>query len=527
MNEIKPEWLVEAGLRFNSMLRSYPMESNIHIAIATVTRIDVSDNSLGRLPLFLFQLPSLQQLNASKNKISHLPGMLRSRHFSSLFSSPTSGTFPVMSDDGTWNAPMLWRINLSHNRLNTLPSELFLLPVLEYLNVEYNSLSDLPFEMWMSPKLKILNLSRNMLEDLPCGLYTTGGDSQMAYQEVERRSPSPLDEDLTTAQKRDTFPLLSNQSEKTTGKLARWSEAAMKFGKAAFRMKDFSRDSTNNAVTMSTLEARLISGSLSDSSESEIPESSDSDVFLDDEPMTKGYTLVNVRRFRLCSTGSIEGDNTEEEHANMGEMNSIETLDLSHNRLNHVPAGLPCLAPKLTKLVLSHNKISDFGPMNKYPVGLMDLELSCNRIRDMSNPVNHVSVRNKSTVFRLLRSSSTYDSSVNITDVCYSPTFQYSIAQRSAQPTTQRLSRDLSGSSPTSPSHNMVQFCKHRRHRVLATLRTLDLSSNQITQLDVIARTVLGTGVSFEEEEPRTPGNNREEESKVCTISQAIICFPI
>ncbi|XP_022107622.1 leucine-rich repeat serine/threonine-protein kinase 1-like isoform X2 [Acanthaster planci] len=512
LNDINPEWLVEASLRFNTVLRTYPQDSSIHISVATITRIDISDNSLSHLPLFIFKLPSLQHLNASKNKMCYLPGMPRS-------TSPMTRTFPGI-EDSAWNAPMLRRINLSSNRLVTLPPEIFMLPVLENLNMENNHLRELPFEMWMAPKLKTLNLSRNILEELPCGLYGPSNNNQIAFREVQCRSPSPLPEDLTSDQKRDTFPLLSNQSEKpASGKLARLSEAALKFGKAALRMKDLPRDSANMVISMSGLEASLARRDTIDNSPSESPETSDSEVFEDEEHSEKGYSIVTVRRFRLCSTGSIHGDSAEEENANIDEMNALETLDLSHNKLTHVPVGLPCLAPRLTKLVLCHNKITDFGPMNKYPVGLMDLELSFNCIKDMSNPASHLPVRNKSNVFRLLRSSSAYDPSLGLPDMCYSPTSQYSLAQRGTLQTPSRQSRDSSfvSSPPGSgtPQGPLVQFCKHRRHRVLATLRTLDLSSNQITQMDVIARTVLGASASVEEETPGAPGDSSEDDSKL------------
>ncbi|XP_038076820.1 leucine-rich repeat serine/threonine-protein kinase 1-like [Patiria miniata] len=513
LNDIDPEWLVEAGLRFNSMLRTYPLDSGIHVAVATVTRIDISDNCLSHLPLFLFKLPSLQQLNASKNKLSYLPGMARS-------TSPTTRTFQTIEVDMTWDAPMLQRINLSHNRLVTLPLQIFMLPVLDYLNMENNHLRELPFGMWMAPKLKMLNLSRNVLKDLPCVLYSSSHHyTPTTFREFERRSPSLLDEDLTVAQKRDTFPLLSRESEKpASGKIARWSEAALKFGKAALRMKDLSRDSSNMVVSMSGLEASLARLDVCGNSPSESTESSDSEVFDDGEHSEKGYSFVTVRRFRLCSTGSIHGDSAEEENANIDEMNTLETLDLSYNKLTHVPLGLPCLAPRLTKLVLSHNKITDFGPMNKYPVGLMDLELSFNRIKDMSNPAGHLPVRNKSNVFRLLRSSSAYDPSIGMPDMCYSTKSQQLLAEQGLPQASSRLSRDSSlvCGSPNSPSllSPVVQFCKHRRHRLLATLRTLDLSSNQIAQMDVIARTVLGMSMSVEEETPGTPGDSSEEDSK-------------
>lgn len=46
------------------------VEGRNRLAFYSLTRIDVSDNQLTRLPGYLFQLPSLKILNASNNKVS-------------------------------------------------------------------------------------------------------------------------------------------------------------------------------------------------------------------------------------------------------------------------------------------------------------------------------------------------------------------------------------------------------------------------------------------------------------------------
>lgn len=48
-----------------------------------------------------------------------------------------------------------------------LPDELFNLPALVTLDVSNNKLPTLPFRLWKAPKLKELNAAFNLLKDLP------------------------------------------------------------------------------------------------------------------------------------------------------------------------------------------------------------------------------------------------------------------------------------------------------------------------------------------------------------------------
>ncbi len=68
------------------------------MALAALTRIDVSGNRLECLSSHFLQLPSLRTLNAGHNRICRLE----------------------TSVEG-WNAPMLETINLEHNLIDRLP----------------------------------------------------------------------------------------------------------------------------------------------------------------------------------------------------------------------------------------------------------------------------------------------------------------------------------------------------------------------------------------------------------------------
>jgi len=61
----------------------------------------------------------------------------------------------------------------------------------------------------------------------------------------------------------------------------------------------------------------------------------------------------------------------------------LKELDLSHNEFEEVPPGLPCVAPCLERLNLSHNRLTRFGSVDCYPAALRLLDLSHNRISVM------------------------------------------------------------------------------------------------------------------------------------------------
>jgi hypothetical protein len=66
--------------------------------------------------------------------------------------------------------------------LDFLPNALFKLPTLAVLDVSYNKLQQIPIDMWTAPKLKEMNALFNLLVDLPYFLteiafnVTGGGD---------------------------------------------------------------------------------------------------------------------------------------------------------------------------------------------------------------------------------------------------------------------------------------------------------------------------------------------------------------
>ena len=521
LTDLKLSWLVEAGLRYNPALRAYPLpESKIHIVLATVTRIDISDNSLGSLPIKLFQLPSLQILNASKNKIMHLPsassmedGLSSGSSSSSPLSHQNSNRNSEMNSTVIWHAPMLDRLDVSHNWLQSLPPELFFLPALEFLDAQCNDIRILPFEMWMSPKLKTANFSRNYLEDLPSCPFDSPDEAPLVFTDNDEVNTD--DWEMLNHQHQHTSPQRHSlqpgaATEKLTSKL---SEISRKLGFSYFGARDVLQDmGTLDSNTTFIGNVRLSTATTQTSADS--TDSSDDDGSDTGDAIQRRFSVVNFKRHRLGSNCSLQVQDNVEEIESVDEFGSLENLDLSHNKLQKSPMGLPCLAPKLTKLTLSHNLITEFGPMTNYPAGLMDLELSHNKIKHLATPVHRLSFSRKAGMFKMLRSSSNQDASS--LEVCFSPASQLIQSRKlSLSPGIRPLrtpgdaqSYSFSGPSASSPPSSQ-QICNHRRHRVLANLRTLDLSNNRLTELEVILRTTVQS--SSEEENVSSDGSSTQE----------------
>ena len=175
------QWILTAATTINPYNDTVV---GLHPSLKTVTRVDISTNKLSKLPIVLFQMPSLKTLNASENSITGLPslwlgGRKESAHlkagkkpYSSCENIQENLAFEESEQDFTyaesgWSCPHLEEIELHHNLLTSLPTCLFELPMLKYLNVAYNDVQTLPFEMWVAPALKSLDLKGNFVRKLP------------------------------------------------------------------------------------------------------------------------------------------------------------------------------------------------------------------------------------------------------------------------------------------------------------------------------------------------------------------------
>lgn len=187
LSSVHPQWIVDAAKRINPQVASANV--GLHPVLKTITRLDLSGNSLTKLPLIIFQLPSLRILNLSENALGTLPSLHNGKVKTANGNGGTSNnpkkyhscdniTDRVIQEEdeeevdftyaeSSWNCPHLEEIEIQRNSLTTLPTCIFQLPMLKFLNASYNDIDSVPFAMWFAPMLKTLDLKGNYLKLLP------------------------------------------------------------------------------------------------------------------------------------------------------------------------------------------------------------------------------------------------------------------------------------------------------------------------------------------------------------------------
>ena len=160
-DEMKSEW-VRNSLSTCIFFRQQGLEPPL--CFDYVSTLNLNRNKLSELPIELFHLKNLTNLNVSLNQLTSLPVV-----------------FPTIHDElneYVWPCPNLSRLNISSNQLRELPEYLFELPNLNTLDASKNAIESLSFYMWCSPKLNNLNCSHNRIKAIP----TNWPDVKSKYQ---------------------------------------------------------------------------------------------------------------------------------------------------------------------------------------------------------------------------------------------------------------------------------------------------------------------------------------------------------
>ncbi len=128
--------------------QAYYTNASCGWACPCLVELIVSDNQLKNVPFCVWSHPNLRKLFCCNNELETL--------------LPKKKNIPqeVL-------APYLEKVELSHNKLTIISNFLFELPGLHHLILSKNQISELPLAVWGCQTLKELNVSSNRLTTLP------------------------------------------------------------------------------------------------------------------------------------------------------------------------------------------------------------------------------------------------------------------------------------------------------------------------------------------------------------------------
>lgn len=334
LSQVRTQWLVDAALHVNPKLKLNPR--NQDIALYSITRLDLSNNALEYVPAAVMQLQSLRYLNLANNKLERLPepcGSPSRGSRSAKSRRESKGKLRgAASEEAAYSAPSLKELYLQDNRLVEVPEEVFSLPSLVTLDVSNNQLQSLPYSLWRAPKLKELNAAFNLLRELPS------------------EHPAGLGLGLGFGAAADTLSVSSVDSTRSSTDTC---------GGAFEALEDL------NLNLLSPAEDALDSRSLHASYAS-----------------AKTLRQRDLVHHNLWSRGhGVEV--TEQILLNEDDQegcSQLSSLNLAHNQFASIPAALPCLAVNLTRLNLAYNSLRSMGYITSYPNSLKQLDLSHNQV---------------------------------------------------------------------------------------------------------------------------------------------------
>jgi len=147
--------------------------------LPSLQNLDISNNKLIALP----RLPlKIQKINASKNQIAVVDCILKLSKLKELNLSNNSIVGIASSFFQECNLDKLERLDLSHNNLDCIAISIRSLSKLNYLNISNNNLVSLPIELGQCKFLQTVLAANNRLDTIPSELLDNGSLSKMRLE---------------------------------------------------------------------------------------------------------------------------------------------------------------------------------------------------------------------------------------------------------------------------------------------------------------------------------------------------------
>ena len=305
----------------------------IEIEAVKITSIVLKNNNLVSLPAELFQLPNLISLDASYNHLASLTALVSNS---------------------------LQKINLSNNNLMQLPLSIWYMASLKFIELQNNSLLSLGEEdsidlKKLSMSLTIVDISFNQLEILPVFMLELPSLEKLnASHNKLTRLPTDL-----------------------------WGCLSLKELNLSNNMLIELPDYQPWSFLMSPLQ--------SDKQISFAAVHCDREVFdakaRQETVFVKHWdrsTILRKKRNLFRYLKAHEKYDFEQYIIYNENCCAVEKINLSRNKLTAIPNSLPCVAPLLSVLDISHNELKEIG-ISSLPPMIRELQASHNEISKFGN----------------------------------------------------------------------------------------------------------------------------------------------
>ena len=303
------------------------------IEAVNITSIVLKNNNLVSLPAELFQLPNLVSLDASYNQLSSLTAL---------------------------NSDSLQEINLSNNKLVKLPLSIWYMASLKFIELQKNILQSLGEEdsvdfKKLSMSLTIVDISFNQLEILPVFIL------ELPSLEELNTSHNKL-----TRLPADLWGCLSLKEVNFSDN--------MLIELPSYEPQSFLLQSDKRVSFASVHHDRRLVDAKAHQK-------------FDFEKHCSWSTILRKKRNLLRYWKAREKDYFEEYIIYNENCCAVEEINLSRNKLTTIPNALPCLAPLLAVLDISHNNINEID-ISSLPPMIQKLQASYNEIRKFGTIVD-------------------------------------------------------------------------------------------------------------------------------------------
>ena len=361
------------------------------------------------------------------------------------------------------SADAISEVNLSRNRLTSLPVEFFQLPNLRTFNISANQLQSLPVSVtmehpprsvqdsgWCCLELRELDLSSNRLRELPQFVWKLQKLEKIMVSDNELEVLGRIEDQEHLSSSLKHVDLSNNKKLKYVSNFLFQFENIAGLNLSHNQLQSLPREMWScvslEELDVSHNQLRFLPSL--DSLQQDPLSSSDSPSLVMGEHIFNPFGQVSLRPTKLGGGGASgrfirplhkDGEHDDLSLVRVHDPSRLRVLNLSNNSLEEFPCGLPCLAPNLQELNLQHNAGITEVDIAFIPQQLKKLQLGHNKIRSFGRvlPTNER---------RALRNQ------------CHKPMEQTRVD------------------------------CIHRRHQQLEQLERLDLSHNCLDKLPLLKR---------------------------------------